>query len=197
MNLKFKKQSTKRIVSTVLSCCLLACSGTSTYFAMENSAETTETTTVYTDPAVSTETTSYIIESTNLPWGETEPSESTEETTSITTEPADGTAEPATDSTNEPATEKTERPTDHPGTVTRISGDVNNDKSLNIKDVTVTQKAIAELLALSGIEKIVADVNNDGKVSIKDVTIIQKYIAGFTAGIPASVGKIMYIHYVE
>nr|WP_243411798.1 dockerin type I domain-containing protein [Ruminococcus difficilis] len=58
-----------------------------------------------------------------------------------------------------------------------IIGDVNGDEKVDITDATLIQKAIAELIELSDVQKKAADTNTDGKVDITDATMIQKYIA--------------------
>lgn len=55
-------------------------------------------------------------------------------------------------------------------------GDVNSDGDINIKDVTMIQKHIAELEQLSKNQSICADTNGDGTINIHDATLIQKYI---------------------
>lgn len=57
-------------------------------------------------------------------------------------------------------------------------GDVNGDGKVNIKDVTLIQKFLANLETLGAIGKEVSDVNSDSRVTIKDATAIQKKIAG-------------------
>lgn len=58
-----------------------------------------------------------------------------------------------------------------------IPGDVNSDGYINIKDVTMIQKHIAELEQLDENQSICADTNGDGTINIHDATLIQKYIA--------------------
>lgn len=58
-----------------------------------------------------------------------------------------------------------------------IPGDVNLDGNVNVDDVTLLQKYIAESVTLSDLQLAVADVNVSGNVDIDDVTTIQKYIA--------------------
>ena len=55
-------------------------------------------------------------------------------------------------------------------------GDLNSDGDINIKDVTMIQKHIAELEQLSKNQSICADTNGDGTINIHDATLIQKYI---------------------
>lgn len=58
-----------------------------------------------------------------------------------------------------------------------ISGDVNNDGTVNVLDATELQKYVAELSTLSDEQLAVADINGDGKISVLDATEIQKYVA--------------------
>lgn len=55
-------------------------------------------------------------------------------------------------------------------------GDVNNDNDIDIKDVTIIQKEVAQIPVIA-INRYAADVDADRKISIKDATEIQKYIA--------------------
>lgn len=61
---------------------------------------------------------------------------------------------------------------------TDILGDANEDNELNIKDATIIQKHLANILTLSERSKILADFNDSGDVNIKDATAIQKHLAG-------------------
>ena len=92
--------------------------------------------------------------------------------------------EPATDD-EEPADPSTddEDPAD-PVVDKGISGDVNGDGKVNIKDATQIQKAAAKILTLTEAEALRADVNADNKVNIKDATAIQKYVAKIETGLP-------------
>lgn len=57
-------------------------------------------------------------------------------------------------------------------------GDVNQDGSVNVNDVTAVQKYVAKLTALDDYSAIAADANRDGVINIIDATTIQKYVAG-------------------
>lgn len=57
-------------------------------------------------------------------------------------------------------------------------GDVNLDGKLNVRDATVIQKFIAQMIEIDEIQLELADFNDDGKVNVKDATAIQKTIAG-------------------
>ena len=61
--------------------------------------------------------------------------------------------------------------------ILNISGDVNNDGKVNVKDVTLIQKHTAKSKKLTKEQLKKADVNNDGKVNVKDATALQKKIA--------------------
>ena len=58
-------------------------------------------------------------------------------------------------------------------------GDVNGDGLVNINDVTMLQRYLAELENLSGIYYYVANVTGDDAVTISDATAIQMYIAEY------------------
>lgn len=62
-------------------------------------------------------------------------------------------------------------------------GDVNLDGTVNIDDVTLIQKYIANMSELDGEQLKAADVTGDGDVSIDDVTKIQKFIAGLVSSL--------------
>lgn len=59
-----------------------------------------------------------------------------------------------------------------------VSGDVNLDGDVNIKDATAIQKHIAEIEVLEGVALDAADFDEDASITIKDATAIQKFIAG-------------------
>lgn len=63
-----------------------------------------------------------------------------------------------------------------------LVGDVDLDGKVTIKDATMIQKALADLLTLSYESETLADVDRDGKITIKDATAIQKYLAGLESG---------------
>ncbi len=66
----------------------------------------------------------------------------------------------------------------------KICGDANCDGTVNIKDATVIQKHVANLIVLKESELALADVDASSNVNIKDATAIQKYIAGMVTGFP-------------
>lgn len=55
-------------------------------------------------------------------------------------------------------------------------GDVNLDGALDINDVTLLQKYVANIVTFTDTQRLVADVNGDGKISIEDATALQKLI---------------------
>lgn len=101
-----------------------------------------------------------------LTGGNTQP-----ETDAVTTEPQ---------TTEEPVTEPvTTAPDTQEPTAPRFElGDVNRDKSLNIKDATLIQKYLVGLETLDDEQKALADINGDNTISIKDASKIQRIIAG-------------------
>ncbi|MBU5462734.1 carboxypeptidase regulatory-like domain-containing protein [Lachnoclostridium sp. MSJ-17] len=56
-------------------------------------------------------------------------------------------------------------------------GDVNKDGTIDINDVTLLQKALAELEKLDDAQTLAADVTGDGNLTIDDATTIQKFLA--------------------
>lgn len=73
-------------------------------------------------------------------------------------------------------------------------GDVNNDGSIDVKDVTEFQMVLAEIVAYSG-DRDNLDFNCDGSVDVRDVTMLQMYIAGM----PVSTGHVQvnYFYFDE
>ncbi len=65
-----------------------------------------------------------------------------------------------------------------------LVGDVDLDGKITIKDATMIQKALADLLTLSYESETLADVDRDGIITIKDATAIQKYLADIYTGLP-------------
>lgn len=59
-----------------------------------------------------------------------------------------------------------------------ISGDVNLDAKLNIRDATLLQKHLANIVTLNSTALNLADFDKNGKLNIRDATAIQKNIAG-------------------
>ena len=59
------------------------------------------------------------------------------------------------------------------------TGDVNLDGSVDIKDVTVIQSALADFTSLTDEQRAAADINGSGDVSITDATRLQMYLAEF------------------
>lgn len=62
-----------------------------------------------------------------------------------------------------------------------LLGDTDLSGSVNVKDATLIQKAIAGLATLDEVQTILADTFADGNVNVKDATEIQKAIAGLPA----------------
>lgn len=60
-----------------------------------------------------------------------------------------------------------------------ILGDANLDGSVNVKDTTAIQKALAKIITLEDDAFICADVNADDNLSIQDATNIQKFAANY------------------
>ena len=68
-------------------------------------------------------------------------------------------------------------------------GDASGDGSVNINDVTMIQRHLAELETLDGIYLHAADANQDGTVDIADATVIQMYLAEYEMEYP--IGDVM------
>lgn len=58
-------------------------------------------------------------------------------------------------------------------------GDVNRDLNINIKDVTMIQRYLAQLITLDDDQLALANTNGDYTITIKDVTLLQRYIANY------------------
>ncbi|MBR3290449.1 MAG: dockerin type I repeat-containing protein [Clostridia bacterium] len=58
-----------------------------------------------------------------------------------------------------------------------VSGDVNNDGGVDMKDVLIIRKYIAKMIGETALNLVSADANGDGSVDMKDVLIIRKFIA--------------------
>ena len=58
-------------------------------------------------------------------------------------------------------------------------GDVNDDGSVDIKDVTILRRHLAKWAGYEKIVKLAADVNGDGVINSKDVSILRRYLAGW------------------
>ena len=85
--------------------------------------------------------------------------------------------------TSSPVEETTEEPTSAPALNEIKYGDVNMDGKITIDDVTMIQRAAAEIVKFTNsLQKSLADINNDGVVSVTDVTCLQKYLAEYTEG---------------
>ena len=59
-----------------------------------------------------------------------------------------------------------------------LMGDLDMDDNVTIFDVTVLQRALAEMITLTNDQKTVADVKADEEVDVDDATYIQRYLAG-------------------
>lgn len=75
-----------------------------------------------------------------------------------------------------------------PPITTNSYGDANGDSTVNIKDATIIQKYVANIISADypGFFSKNADVNIDAKINVKDATAIQKYVAGIYSSLPVS-----------
>lgn len=55
-----------------------------------------------------------------------------------------------------------------------ITGDVNDDKILNIADIVMLQKWLVNAVEIKDLS--VADINNDGKINIFDAVLLKRQI---------------------
>lgn len=102
----------------------------------------------------------------------TDPVETTEVTEEVSSTPSVTTTTAVKTEVTETQTVTSTEP------VKYISGDVNLDFKVNIKDATLIQKYVAKLKPLDSLQLTIADVDLNEKVNIKDATCIQKKIAG-------------------
>ena len=68
-----------------------------------------------------------------------------------------------------------------------LIGDVDLDGVITVSDVTLIQRATAEMTELDELQRKLADVNGDGRITISDATCIQRYLAELNA--PEGIGK--------
>ncbi len=61
-----------------------------------------------------------------------------------------------------------------------IKGDLNENGKLDIEDVTIIQRHVAEFSFISEKQTAIADYNGDDKIDINDATAIQRVVAEFT-----------------
>lgn len=57
-----------------------------------------------------------------------------------------------------------------------VSGDIDKDNTVNIKDATEIQSFVGKFIDFSESQKLRADVNEDNSVNIKDATYVQMYV---------------------
>lgn len=63
-------------------------------------------------------------------------------------------------------------------TVNPFLGDANCNGDIDIDDITLIQKYIADIVTIDDTQLKYADVDSDGGITVLDATLIQKYIAG-------------------
>ena len=59
------------------------------------------------------------------------------------------------------------------------SGDINGDDTVNVSDVTMLQRYLADMCDLYDEQRAIADTNADGSVDILDATYLQMYLAEY------------------
>ena len=62
---------------------------------------------------------------------------------------------------------------------TVVKGDINGDGVLDIQDITLLQRHLAEYVTLTESQLIAADVDGDGEVNINDATAMQRILAEY------------------
>lgn len=68
--------------------------------------------------------------------------------------------------------------------VTYKLGDVNDDGSVNINDVTAIQRYLAEIEEFNELQMLAADINRDGSVDVEDATVLQRFLAEYEVTYP-------------
>ena len=58
--------------------------------------------------------------------------------------------------------------------VEHISGDINEDESVNMKDIVLLQQYLNEWNV--NINQLASDVNGDGDINMKDIVLLQQYL---------------------
>lgn len=64
-------------------------------------------------------------------------------------------------------------------------GDVDKDGQVNVKDATLIQKHVADMVDFDSMQDSRGDVDGDSKITVKDATAIQKFVAGIISRFPA------------
>ena len=59
------------------------------------------------------------------------------------------------------------------------SGDINGDDMVNVSDVTMLQRYLADMCDLYDEQRAIADTNADGSIDILDATYLQMYLAEY------------------
>lgn len=79
----------------------------------------------------------------------------------------------------------TAAPTTAPPAVTYALGDVNGDGTIDVRDATAIQRAVAGIEALGTAQATAADVTGDGQTTVADVAEIQRYAAALLTAFSA------------
>lgn len=67
-----------------------------------------------------------------------------------------------------------------------IYGDVDCDGALKVKDATLIQKQVANMVVFNTNQALIADVDGDSDITVKDATAVQKAVAKIINGVPMS-----------
>lgn len=55
-----------------------------------------------------------------------------------------------------------------------LMGDINGDGAVTVKDASMVQQYVLEILKFTDVQKSLADMNGDGRISLKDASVIQR-----------------------
>lgn len=65
-----------------------------------------------------------------------------------------------------------------------LSGDVNGDQLVDVRDVTAIQRCAADFEELNVVQRLTADVDRTGAVTIEDATVLQGFLVDFETDLP-------------
>ncbi len=92
---------------------------------------------------------------------------------------------------DDPTQAPTEKPTEKPVGRPILRGDADQDTLVCVLDVTMMQRHLANVKALSADGVLAADINSDDDFDATDVTLLQRYLAGM--GNQYKVNQIFYV----
>lgn len=120
------------------------------------------------------------------------PSSTTPASTAPSTAPSSSVSGTPSESTPAPSSSVTEPSTSDPfdDPVSYIVGDADMNNTINVKDATLIQKHVADLVTLDGTALMAADSDRSLGINVKDATAIQKYVADIV--FENSIGTLVY-----